>query len=96
MITRPNMVHAYAPTGVPKVGNTGAIRVTVHRGIPQTWAVARPTGGYDPVGAPFYITGNARPNGLLLRSGSQAVQPAKPNVEMDPSDPTTWQRDYQF
>lgn len=96
MITRDAINHAYAPTGVPIVGRPGSIRVTTQNNIPQTWAVARPTGGYDPMGAPFYVTGSARPNGMLLRGGSQAVQPSKPNVEMDPSDPSTWQREYRF
>lgn len=96
MITREGIAHAYAPTGANRVGSQGAIRVTMHKKVPQTWAVARPTGGFDPVGAPFYITGSAAENGPLARGGSQAVRPSKPNVEMDPSDPTTWQRQYRF
>lgn len=96
MITRETIAHAYSPTGASRTGKQGAIRITNHKGIPQTWAVARPTGGFDPVGAPFYITGSVAENGPLARSGSQAVRPHKPNVAMDPSDPTTWQREYRF
>ena len=96
MITRQTITHAYAPFGLQRTSSQGAIRITMHKGIPQTWAVARPTGGYDPNGAPFYVSGSARPNGPMARSGSQAIRPHRPNIAMDPSDPTTWQRDYRF
>lgn len=97
MITRGDIWHAYFPLP-PKVdgGSVGVVRTETVNNVLQTWAIARPTGGYASDGAPLYLAGHARPNGPLVRGGVMPLTPAKPNVEMDPSNPQTWQRQYYF
>ena len=34
--------------------------------------------------------------GTLITGGAQMLTPVKPRLMMDPSDPSTWQRRYQF
>jgi hypothetical protein len=34
--------------------------------------------------------------GGLVRGGVNPIRPSAPNVMMEPSDPATWQRPYQF
>lgn len=97
MITRGPVSHSYDPTPTGREnGNEGVVRMETIKGIPQTWAIARPTGGYPSGGAPHYLAGQDRPNGRIIRGGVMALTPGKPNVEMDPSNPQTWQRQYLF
>jgi hypothetical protein len=45
---------------------------------------------------PQYYQGAFPPAGALYSGGAQMLKPPKPNLMMDPSDPTTWRRDYRF
>lgn len=45
-------------------------------------------GGQVPVGA-------TQP-GMLITGGAAMLNPVKPRLMMDPSDPSTWQRTYRF
>lgn len=56
---------------------------------------------YYPQIPQFRVQGNQLPAGVLqpgalITGGSLPLTPAKPSLMMDPSDPTTWQRPYQF
>lgn len=94
MYTRDSLNRNYTVYAPPSVVAPGFVRMTVHKGIPQTWAVVRPGSSPDPNGAPFYTSGY-RPN-IFQYGGVFQVKPARPNVEMDPSDKSTWQRQYYF
>jgi hypothetical protein len=96
MLTRGHVWHPYFPLPVERQTIPGSIRVSEHKGITQTWAVARPVVSPVGLGAPLYLAGNERPNGPFQRGGMMPLTPAKPNLEMDPSDPSTWQRKYTF
>ena len=47
------------------------------------------------------LNGAVRLNGseyqyVMYRGGSLPLTPSRPHLEMDPSDPSTWQRPYRF
>lgn len=65
----------------------GAVRTEVVNGIPQSWAVSRPVAAPAPQYSP--------PVGLW-RPGSIGLTMPRPNKMMDPSDQSTWQREYRF
>lgn len=91
------MVHAYNPYPPTMFQREGALRVATVDGITQTWAIAHPVACPDPEGAPFYIQDHVPDSGNhVIRTGVVNLSPARPNVEMDPSDPDTWQRPYRF
>ncbi len=94
MYTRDSLPRNYTVYNPERVLVPGFARVAMHKNIPQTWAIVRPGSAPDANGAPFYISGY-RPN-QMLRSGALDITPAKPRLEMDPSDPQTWQRQYIF
>jgi hypothetical protein len=95
MLTRGEVAHQYHPRPVqPYVSSNGAIRVAVVDNIIQTWAVTRPVTAPPANGAPFYFQGH--PDYQVQRGGVMPLTPAKPRVQMDPSDRSTWQRDYRF
>lgn len=97
MFTRGHLVHSYAPQPPGMMYLPGAMRVETVKGIVQTWAVSRPVACYNPYGTPFYIQGNVPDCGNRIeRGGTFRLTPARPNVEMDPSDQSTWQRPYRF
>lgn len=59
--------------------------------------IARPNSSPVVAGAPFYLGPAYQYNqGGLIGGGAVTLSPAKPNLEMDPSDQTTWQRAYSF
>lgn len=95
MITRGAVTHPYYPAPVTRIVSNGAIRVNVVNGIPQTWAITRPSTYPNPNGAPFYLEGDRDYSGIQ-RGGPLVVSPRRPRVEMDPSNPATWQRKYVF
>lgn len=95
MLTRDAIVHRY-PKPITRVSDPGFMRVTRVKNITHTWAIARPNSGFSPTGAPFYIAGQEGENGVLLRGRTPKLTPSQPLLEMDPSDPTTWQRQYRF
>src|SRR4029077_7530357 len=77
----------------------GMIRVKVVDGIPHTWAIARPGGMYTPNGAPHYLAVPDQNRGLqnqIVRSGAPTLGLPVAKLEMDPSNPLTWQRQYRF
>jgi len=101
MLTRGPVTHQYYPAPMTTIELPGAVRVTTKgqsgataQNVIQTWAVARPVSSPNPNGAPFYVQGDAA--NPLYRGGVVPLRPAKPRVEMDPSNPETWQRDYRF
>lgn len=96
MLTRTGVAHAYTPYPVRRRNIPGAIKQQDMKGITQTWAIARPNSAPQPTGAPFYMVGYDTRHGELIRTGQLALTPATPNVAMDPSDMTTWQRTYKF
>lgn len=89
MITRMMNTHQYAPAPYPQVNYPGSVKTVYIKNIPTVWPVTRP------MSAP--ITPNPQ-SGYLLRGGTGMfrMQLTAPNVEMDPSNPATWQRQYQF
>lgn len=95
MLTRGGVIHAYTPTELRMIDYPGAIRVTMSKGIPQTWAIARPNSGLHPDGSPFYVGGFDGHKGLC-HGGSLSLRPKQPRLEMDPSDKSTWRRQYVF
>lgn len=100
--TRGALTHAYYPAPVTTTRMPGAVKVTMRptnqnswqQGIPQVWPIARPVTAPAANGAPFYVNGDVV--NKLIRGGMFSFSPLKPNREMDPSDPNTWQRDYRF
>lgn len=96
MITRGDINHQYYPAPVGRINRTGYVRVNVINGVPQSWAIARPSTSPDPNGAPHYLTGDRNYGDVLQRGGQFALIPARPRVQMDPSDQSTWQRPYVF
>jgi hypothetical protein len=56
--------------------------------------------GYDPRKAPpdGYITAphNKSPSNHVIRGGFQSIMARSQRVMMDPLDPSTWQRPYEF
>lgn len=94
MLTRGAVTHPYYPAPVLRVQTPGAVRVSMVNNIPQTWAITRPSTYPMPNGAPFYV--NGYPQNVVARGGQLVVSPRRPRVEMDPSNPATWQRKYVF
>lgn len=102
--TRGALTHQYFPAPVTTERTPGAVRVSLTRrnsnpwmpGIPMVWPIMRPSTAPNPNGAPFYINGYPDYRELLQRGGAQAVKMLRPNLEMDPTDPATWQREYRF
>lgn len=94
MYTRESLNRNYTVYAPPAVIVPGTVRVVVRDNIPQTWAIARPGTSPQPDGAPHYVS-RYLPN-QMIRGGFMGLRPPVPNIEMDPSDPTTWQRRYQF
>lgn len=85
MRSMPN--HQYVPaTYAPQV-QQGTIKVVSVNGVENTWAIARP------VSAP---TPKYNPPASISRGSGVGFSPGKPNVEMDPSNQQTWQRQYRF
>lgn len=65
----------------------GAIRTEVVNNVATSWPIVRPVSAP----APRYS-----PPASLRRGLGPEISPSRPNVMMDPSDPTTWQRQYRF
>lgn len=95
-LTREFPFHAYFPLPVGQTTIPGVIKVATANNIEQTWAIARPVSAPDSGGAPYYIAQNLIPQGGLVRGGAMPLTPSQPNLEADPSNPTTWQRAYVF
>lgn len=98
MLTRGSVRRYFEAPAVPRTNIPGYVRTEESRGIQQTWAIARPNSSPSALGYPVFINGpgiQAKP-GALVRGGMVPVVPAKPRLEMDPTDPSTWQRRYAF
>lgn len=105
MYTREMVFHDFNPGYPPPVNTKGAIAwrpigkkpgkdTAIYAAIP----VARPNSSPAVVqGAPFYSSANYDyVTGMVFRGPSAALKLPQGNVEMDPSDVTTWQRQYRF
>lgn len=89
MMCRPMNQHQYDAAPYPQVAYPGAVKVVYVKNVPTVWPVTRP------MSAP--VTPNPT-QGTLFRGGTAMfrMQLTAPNVEMDPSNPATWQRQYRF
>jgi hypothetical protein len=99
MFTRGHVAPSYSAVKPERVGYKGFVKVVQKDDILQTWAIARPCFGWASDGAPYYLGTPANqkaPRNKVLRGGVETLRPAKPNIEMDPSDATTWRRPYRF
>lgn len=97
MFTRGLVSHQYSPTPLVQVQSPGFLRVSQANGVTQTWAISRPVSApHDGLAPPLHVVENTRQNGALQRGGMVALAPARPRVQMDPSDHDTWQREYRF
>lgn len=86
-MTRAMNDHQYTPADYTPVIRPGAIRTVPVNGVVTTWAVARPVVAPTPLySAPASIQ----------RGSGVGFSPGRPVVEMDPSNPQTWQRQYRF
>jgi hypothetical protein len=94
MITRGEITHQYFPAPVVPITRNGIVKVATVDHITQTWAIARPGSSPNPNGAPFYV--NGYPVNSLELGGVMPLTPIRPRIEMDPSNPKTWQREYRF
>jgi hypothetical protein len=99
MFTRGHVERNYHVEYPEYLGLAGHVRNSMHNGVPTTWAISRPVFGYAADLAPGYYQHHgltANPRNKLRTAGAMHITPHKPRVEMDPSDPTTWQRQYRF
>lgn len=102
MLTRTSVAHAYTPSGVPRTNTAGAMvdrptgAFNNKNNIVARMPIARPNSSPAPEGAPFYIEGYRAGNGPLMHGGAMTMTPVRPRLEMDPSDPASWQRQYRF
>jgi len=60
------------------------------------WVGRSGKAGFHPTGALYYQRGGMLPAGAIPSHGAQKWAPSKPNLMMDPSDPSTWTREYRF
>jgi hypothetical protein len=99
MLTRGNVTHQYGAAfpGYPApVASKGWLRVEKVNNIEQTWPIVRPNTTTElNAGTPFYLGFPHRAN-TLAYGGAMSIKPARPRLEMDPSDTSTWQRPYRF
>lgn len=103
MLTRgPITDHAYSPYLPPPVRTPGAIvqrpagAFNNRNNIVAAMPIARPNSSPAPGGAPFYLNESQADHLPIAHGGVMSLSPARPKLEMDPSDPTTWQRQYRF
>ena len=87
MMTRPMDTHQYAPAPYPQVGYKGAVKTIMVKGVPTTWAVARPT-SFPQSPYPAQIP--------PARYNAFGFNPPRYDLEMDPANPASWQRQYLF
>lgn len=86
-MTRAMDSHQYVAADYTPRVFPGAMRSNTINGIVQTWAVSRPSAAPTP---------KYSPPPPVSRGSGVGFSPAQPNVEMDPSNPQTWQRQYRF
>lgn len=103
MYTRGMVARNYDVRNPERVVTPGYIRQTTtvpdlkggrNNNVVQTWAITRPGAQWEANGSPTYHADYLR--GELIRGGVPALTPSRPNLEMDPRDPNTWQRQYRF
>ena len=87
-MTRAMDLHRYKPGSYDLHVQDGYVRSATVNNVVTTWAISRPTA----TPAPLYSPPAAVPRG----TGFGGFTPAQPNTMMDPSDPSTWQRQYRF
>lgn len=87
-LTRSMDYHQYQPALYDMVSSPGFVREATVNKVSTTWAIARPTG--SPASPPY------SPPAQLARKDEFPFTPPQYRVQMDPSDPSTWQRQYKF
>lgn len=99
MFTRGHLAPQYSTPAPTHINLPGYLKVEERKGVPQMWPVARPCYGWTADGAPYYLGTprvNRAPQNRLIRKAGFAFAPSQPAWEMDPSDHTTWQRQYRW
>lgn len=102
MFTRGVVSHQYTPYAPPRANIPGAIvdrptgAFNSNKNVVAAMPIARPNSSPVGDGAPFYLDTYSVPRGAIVHGGMMMVTPLRPRLEMDPSDPTTWQRQYRF
>jgi len=87
MITRAGFMPAYGAEKPERENAVGYTREYERSGVNYVVAISRPVHAWLSKLAP----------GDLIRTGiNPRLLMSKANIEMDPSDPTTWQREYLF
>lgn len=91
------MIHQYTPQPPQRVAVPGLMRRETVNGIELTWVIARPMTCFEGSNAPFYYQEDQSDCGTdIARGGVMRLTPSRPRVQMDPSNPKTWQRQYRF
>lgn len=103
MFTRQSIVRDTDPIMPAPVNTPGAVverptgAMNSNKNVVAAMPIARPNSSPSPDGAPFYIGAAYRnPQYTMVRGGALRLIPSAPKVEMDPSDASTYQREYRF
>lgn len=99
MFLRGHLAPNYSAPAPERVNLAGYIKTEMVNNVETMWPVARPCNGWNGSGAPYYLGTPQEcraPKNRLIRSGGFKFTPGQPALEMDPSDHTTWQRQYRF
>jgi hypothetical protein len=103
MLTRGMVQHTSDPEVPQPVNTPGAIverptgAFNNNTNVVAAMPIARPNSSPSPIGAPFYLgSAYSNPAYEMIRSGTVRLTPTAPKLEMDPTDPTTYQREYRF
>lgn len=100
MFTRAWLASSYSAPEIKRLNKHGQIVEQNVNNVDVAMPVSRPVFGWDGDGAPYYLKPDelTRPaaRNTFAHAGTLAVQCLKPRLEMDPSDPLSWQREYRF
>jgi hypothetical protein len=94
MYTRQTVRRNYGTPTPEQVSIPGFVKAELNNNIVNTWPIMRPVAGWSATSASLVSDGY--PENMIIRGGATALQSLRPRVEMDPSDPRTWQRSYLF
>lgn len=103
MLTRQSIVREADPGMPAPVNMPGAIverpigAANSNKNIVAAMAIARPNSSPSTQDAPFYRGPAYRnPQYAMVRGGALRLIPSAPKMAMDPSDASTYQREYRF
>lgn len=99
MFLRGHLAPNYSTPPPGRINLAGYIRTEMVNNVETMWPVSRPCTGYSGNGAPYYLGTPVEcraPQNQIIRSPGFVFAPSVPALEMDPSDHTTWQRQYRF